>query len=99
MGGYISQCFDMKEYYGWRKDYKTDLDNMWQSHKNKYCGGISQFCDKCDGNYTSTCECSKKRYINSITYDQLQEFLRDKLNRVSLDIDMNIKKGINLNIR
>ena len=40
MGGYISQCFDMKEYYGWRKDYKTDLDNMWQSYKNKYCGGI-----------------------------------------------------------
>jgi len=55
----------------WRKEYKKELNHMWQSYQNK-C--LKNYNDRCD--YKYNCQLSEKKYINSITYDQLQSFLK-----------------------
>lgn len=63
----------------WKKGYKNELNNMWQSLKNEHIlhwrtKFLEQYCSVCEEQYPLICQCSRKRYIDSITYDQLQEF-------------------------
>jgi hypothetical protein len=79
MGSCISSFFQIPAYHGWRKDYKTDLDNMWCAKLNTYCGCIAQMCEVCNGAYITTCECAKKQFINSVSYEDLQTFLKTRV--------------------
>lgn len=55
----------------WKREYKKELNHMWQSHQNK-C--LKKYNDRYDHKYN--CQLSEKEYINSITYNQLQSFLK-----------------------
>lgn len=67
----------------WRKVYKNELNNMWQSRKNQhiqYSLKKDHYCHLCNDEFILICQCAKKKYIDSITYDQLQNFLKRNRN-------------------
>jgi hypothetical protein len=60
----------------WKEENKDIINNIWEA-KKRNSFGIMMVCPTCGGPSAAFCQCAKKRFIDSLTKEQFQQYRQE----------------------
>lgn len=58
----------------WRRENREEIERVWRAMSTG--AGLCAMCDVCGGSSISNCQCARKRFMTTVTREQLERYKR-----------------------